>query len=85
MAAIAAGGALVTSILARGYPDWMVGSLSGIFIIVGFTMMFVGVRRYNQIIQSFGGEQPYPMWLLILMTILLQAAIIVVLILFLAN
>ena len=39
--AIAGGGTLITALLVRNYPDWLVATLSGIFIIVGFPIMLV--------------------------------------------
>ena len=45
--AIAAGGSLVTTILASGYPDWVIGLLSAVFIVVGYTII-IGVRRRHR-------------------------------------
>ena len=45
--AIAGGGSAITAVLARDWPDWVVGLLASVFIIVGFTIVqFVMSRRW---------------------------------------
>ena len=44
--AIAGGGAKVTSVLANGWPEWVIALLSGIFILVGFIIMIASLQKY---------------------------------------
>ena len=86
--AIAGGGTLVTSMLAQGWPDWVVGLLSAIFIVVGFTIMLGGLHRYHRIAKRLAVEEELdtiPLGLVTTLTILLQAATVAVLILFLIG
>ena len=86
--AIAGGGALVTSILADGWPDWLVGLLSGVFILVGFTIMLAGLQRYIFIAKTITVDNDINIIspkLLVVLTIALQVATLLVLILFLVG
>ena len=86
--AIAGGGALVTSILTDGWPDWVVGLLSGIFIFVGYAIMIAGLQKYNSIAKTVAVDNQINIispTLLIGLTAVLQAATLVVLALFLLG
>ena len=86
--AIAGGGALVTSILADGWPNWIVGLLSGVFILVGFTIMIAGLQRYIFIAKTVAVDDQINIIspnLLIGLTIILQVATLSVLTLFLLG
>jgi len=84
--AIAGGGAAVTTILASGYPDWVIGGLSAVFIIIGFSIMLGGLQRYHQMAQRLAVSdevETIPIRLITAMIVLLQIATLTVLILFL--
>jgi len=86
--AIAGGGTLISSILADDWPDWLVGILAGVFIIVGFTIMIAGLQRYIFIATKFAVNDEFRVIspkLLILLTAVLQIATLVVLALFLIG
>ena len=86
--AIAGGGALVTSILANGWPEWMIGLLSASFILVGFTIMIAGLQRYIFIAKSLASSDELNIIspnLLIVLTIILQITTVMVVILFLTG
>jgi uncharacterized membrane protein YidH (DUF202 family) len=84
--AIAGGGTLITTILAEGWPDWIVGILAGLFIIVGYAIMIAGLQRYIFIADKLAGNDEFriisPKFLIVL-TAVLQIATVAVLILFL--
>lgn len=84
--AIAGGGTLITTILGDGWPDWLIGALAGLFIIVGFTIMIAGLQRYIFIAEKLSGNDEFRIIspkLLVLLTAVLQIATVAVLILFL--
>ena len=86
--AIAGGGTAITTILAEGWPDWVIGLLATVFIVVGFTIMIVGLQRYHQMAQRLAVEEEVeaiPTRLIVVLTVLLQAATVTVLILFLLR
>ena len=86
--AIAGGGALITSILARGWPEWVIWLLASVFVVVGFGIMILGLRNYHQITQQLAIEDESTAisirWLVAL-TVILLLATIAVLILFLLG
>lgn len=41
----------MTSILTEGWPDWVVFSLSAVFVIVGFGVMIWGLNQYHQVME----------------------------------
>ncbi len=84
--AIAGGGSAITAILARDWPDWVVGLLATVFIVVGFAIMLGGLHRYRQIAERLAVEgevEAIPARLVIVLTVVLQVATVVVLVLFL--
>jgi putative membrane protein len=86
--AIAGGGSAITAILARDWPDWVVGLLASVFIIVGFTIMFGGLHRYHRLAKRLAIEdavEPIPTRLVLVLTIVLQVATMIVLVLFLLR
>jgi uncharacterized membrane protein YidH (DUF202 family) len=88
--AIAAGGALVTTLLGDAWPDWVKVPLAAVFLIVGYGMTLLGLRRYQGIVrmaQSRKGVAPRMMSLRLLSVgvILLEIAIVVVIVLFLVG
>ena len=87
--AIAGGGALVTAILGRGWPDWVVGLLAGVFVTIGFAIMVVALHGYNDMAGRFADEESdfnfISPKLLIALTVALQIATLAVLVLFLVG
>lgn len=84
--AIAGGGSAVTAILARDWPDWVVGLLASVFILVGFAIMLGGLQRYRKMAERLAVEgevEAIPTRLIVVLTVVLQAATLAVLILFL--
>ena len=85
---IAGGGSAITVILAEGCPDWVVGLLAGVFIVVGFTVMLGGLQRYQHLARRLSVENDFagvPIRLVVVMTIALQVATLIVLTLFLLR
>ena len=84
--AIAAGGTLVTTLLGTDWPDWITGTLAAVFIVVGFWIMIIGLKNYNDLIQELaveGKSTTISVKLLVALTIILLLAVVAVLILFL--
>ena len=87
---IAAGGALVTTLLGEDWPDWLQVALSAVFLLVGYSMTLMGLRRYQGIVRVARSRQSsnrkmMSLRLLSLGVGLLQAAIVVVIVLFLIG
>ena len=87
---IAAGGALVTTLLGEDWPDWLQVALSAVFLLVGYSMTLMGLRRYQGIVRMARARQPgnrkmMSLRLLSLGVGLLQVAIVVVIVLFLIG
>ena len=87
--AIAGVGALVTSILADGWPEWVIGLLSSIFIFIGFAIVIAGLQRYliiaKKLLSATDELNVMSHRLLISLTVILQVATVTVFILFLIN
>ena len=84
--AIAGGGTLVMGILGDDWPNWSLRLLAGIFVVVGYTIMFIGIRNYNQFIKKISEDEELKFIspnLLLALTILLQIAVLIILFLFL--
>ena len=84
--AIAGVGALVSSILARSYPEWVVAGIASIFILVGFAIIIGGLRRFQErteVLEAKSDFQPISMRLMIALTALLLLATLAVMLLFL--
>ena len=88
--AVAAGGALVTTLLGDDWPTWVQLPLVGVFLFVGYTMTLMGLRRYRGIVQmaeSHGTSKRRMMSLQVLSVgiVLLEIAIVVVVVLFVVG
>ena len=86
--AIAGGGSAIVVLLAAQWPDWVVAVLAGTFIVVGFTIMISGLQRYHKLAQRLAVEgevEIIPTRLVVTLTLVLQAATVIVLILFLLG
>jgi putative membrane protein len=86
--AIAGGGSAVTAILAYDWPDWVVGLLASVFILVGYTIMLDGLQRYRKMAERLAVEgevEAIPTRLIVALTVVLQVATVIVLVLFLLR
>lgn len=87
---IAAGGSLVITLLGDDWPKWVQAPLVAAFLIAGYSMALLGLRRYRSIVEraeqtrgtSLDMLSSRAMWML---TISLQVAITVVVVLFLVG
>ena len=86
--AIAGGGSVIVAILGSSWPDWVVAILAGIFIVVGFIIMISGLQRYHKLTKRLaieGEVETIPTQLIVALTVMLQIATVIALILFLIN
>ena len=88
--AIAAGGALVTTLLGEAWPRWVQVPLAATFLLVGYSMTLMGLRRYQSVVRMARGRKGaahrmMSLRLLSLGVILLEIAIVVVIVLFLVG
>lgn len=89
-AAISGGGALVTKLLVSEWPRWVVVALSSGFVLLGYWMMWLALKRGRQMRARFGREQTeegflFPVREVTLMTVALQVLIATVVVLFLIG
>lgn len=88
--AIAAGGALVTTLLGEAWPEWVQVPLVAVFLLVGYMMTLLGLRRYRGIVRMAearprAGGQMMSLRVLSVGVVLLEVAIVVVIVLFLIG
>ena len=86
--AIAGGGTLIVSILGENWPEWVVVSLYAVFVVIGYGIMIWGLQQYHQVmalVEVDAGVRVPSVRVLTTLTIFLQLAIIVVLLLFLLG
>lgn len=80
--AIAAGGTVIVRILGDRWPEWLSLLLSGVFIVVGYTMILVSLNTYRKAANKLKIEHDLDVMspkLTITLTIILQAAVAIVL------
>ena len=87
---IAGGGALVTTLLGDSWPMWLQSTLTAVFLLVGYSMTLLGLRRYQRIVrlaERRPADAPKMMSLRALSAgvVLLQMAIVVVVVMFLVS
>lgn len=88
--AIAAGGSVIVSLLGDRWPTWIRIPLATVFLVVGYSLVLQGLRRYRSIarrIEAHGsGELDIvPIRTMTILTYSLEGAITVVVILFLIG
>jgi uncharacterized membrane protein YidH (DUF202 family) len=86
--AIAGAGTVIVTILGTQWPWWLSTLLAGIFIVVGYIMIIAGLRRYQKVASRLRIEHKLEVIspkLITFLTITLQVAVAVVLILFLIG
>ena len=57
---IVAGGTVIVALLGEDWPEWVQGSLAGAFLVVGYALVFLGLRRYHGIakhVKHQGGQR----------------------------
>lgn len=89
-AAIAGGGALVTDLLVKGSPRWVVVALSSAFVILGYAMMWSALktgRRLREQLQRRQTEEAFlfPLRAVTFGTVALQILIATVLVLYIVG
>jgi len=47
--AIVGGGTVIVTLLGEDWPDWVQGLLAGAFLVVGYALVVIGLRRYHGI------------------------------------
>lgn len=89
-AAIAGGGALVTELLVKGWPHWVVVMLSSAFVILGYTLMWSALKKGRRLRMRLAREHPgeeflFPLREVTFGTVALQLLIATVLVLYLIG
>ena len=88
--AIAAGGSVIIALLGDQWPSWVQVPLAGAFLVVGYSLVLHGLGRYRGIakhVERQAGErlEIIPARSMTVITYILEAAITVVVILFLIS
>ncbi|MFY0567232.1 DUF202 domain-containing protein [Archangium lansingense] len=89
-AAISGGGALVTELLVKGWPRWVVLTLSSSFVILGYALMWSALKKGRQLRVRLEREQTgegflLPLGEVTIWTATLQILIATVLVLYLLG
>ena len=86
--AIASAGTVVVAILGESWPEWLSLVMAAIFIGVGYTMIFVTLNNYQKIVNRLQIERKLNVMsprLTILLTAILQVALVIVFALFILG
>lgn len=88
--AIAAGGSVIVSLLGDRWPSWIQVPLASVFLVVGYALVLLGLRRYQSIarrVEARGGKELdiVPVRTMTILTYSLEIAITVVVVLFLTG
>ncbi|PTL78121.1 DUF202 domain-containing protein [Vitiosangium sp. GDMCC 1.1324] len=89
-AAIAGGGALVTDLLVKGWPRWVVVMLASAFVILGYSLMWSALKTGRKLRMRLERQQASEAFLIPLRgvtvwTVTLQLLIVTVLVLYLIG
>ena len=87
---IAAGGTVVVELLGGDWPSWLKAVLAGTLVVAGYTMIIAGLRRYEAVARavaatSDGDTGPLSPILVRAITVAVQVALAVVIIVFLLG
>ena len=83
--AIAGAGTVVVAILGESWPEWLSLVMAGVFMAVGYTMIIVTLDNYQKIVNRLQIERKLNVMspkLTILLTAILQFALVIVFVLF---
>jgi uncharacterized membrane protein YidH (DUF202 family) len=86
--AIAAAGTVVVAILGESWPEWLSLVMAAIFMAVGYTMIIVTLSNYQKIVNRLQIERKLNVMsprLTILLTAILQVALVIVFALFILG
>ena len=86
--AIAAAGTVVVAILGESWPEWLSLVMAAIFMAVGYTMIIVTLNNYQKIVNRLQIERKLNVMsprLTILLTAILQVALVIVFALFILG
>ena len=86
--AIASAGTVVVAILGENWPEWLSLLMAAIFMAVGYTMIIVTLNNYQKIVNRLQIERKLSVMspkLTILLTAILQVALVIVFVLFILG
>jgi uncharacterized membrane protein YidH (DUF202 family) len=86
--AIAAAGTVVVAFLGENWPEWLSLLIAAVFIAVGYTMIIVTLNNYQKIVNRLQIERKLNVMspkLTILLTAILQVALVIVFVLFILG
>ena len=88
--AIAGGGALVTDLLIKGWPRWVVVMLASSFVVLGYTLMWSALKKGRRLRERLERERPdeaflFPLREVMAVTVTLQILIVTVLVLYIMG
>ena len=86
--AIAGAGTVVVAFLGESWPEWLNLVVAGVFIAVGYTMILVTLNNYQKIVNRLQIERKLNVMsprMTILLTAILQVALVIVFALFLLG
>lgn len=88
--AIAGGGALVTDLLVKGWPQWVVVTISAGFVILGYSLMWSALKRSRLLrarfeIDHVGEEFLFSHRQITIVTVALQLLLAAVVVLYLIS
>ncbi|MGZ3459760.1 MAG: DUF202 domain-containing protein [Archangium sp.] len=89
-AAVSGGGALVTDLLVKGWPRWVVLTLSSAFVVLGYALMWSALKKSRKLRARLEREQAgeaflFPLRAVTIWTVALQILIATVLVLYLSG
>jgi uncharacterized membrane protein YidH (DUF202 family) len=86
--AIAGAGTVVVAFLGESWPEWLSLIVAGVFVAVGYTMILVTLNNYQKIVNELQIERELNVMspkLMIILTAILQLALVIVFALFLLG
>ena len=86
--AIAGAGTVIVAFMGNSWPEWLSLIVAGVFIAVGYTMIIVTLNNYQKIVNRLQIERKLNVMsprMTILLTAILQVALVIVFALFLLG
>jgi hypothetical protein len=89
-AVIAGGGALVTDLLVKGWPDWVVVAISSCFVVLGYWLIWSAMKTSRRMRARFEADLPgkeflFPHRSFMVVTVALQVLMATVVVLYLLS